>query len=546
MLYFIPAWYRQKEWCENEQTWYTRRTRTEFDDTVKHIQMFHRSGAYPFQIMLLGFAPNFRHFLHRQSVFHAPYWSCFDAIQEVRRKKIRMFSVHNLYWPEHVEFVYSAFALTAFLPDGGRVLVEFGEDGNMIQIDQYMEEQLLRRNIYDDRGFVSSTILFENNKPTHQDYLTDKGVWKIRHFANDGHVDINPKSNTYLLEYQGCEYEKSYQKLHYDSLEQVIEEVVGAYLELTAETDIFCVAMHGLHTRLLEKTLQNRKTIMSFYGSRYELSDLEKDRDYIRTANYIITDSRENHQLLQNILGGDIKHVVEITPFDSRVDFGVSQQLSVQKIMVPVDGMSESRFRNLICQLATYLPMNENARIYLFTRIADLDRKTQLLEQTRKILQEEGFEEGWAFSAEKTTQTENRLEVADVSQRFFVEQCVSELSVSTCIREQRVIVDMRKRTEVYLRIMGLSVGIPQIVYRETQFVEDGKNGRLIKDMTLLPEVLTYYLDNLTNWNEAVVYSYEHGKNYTTQVLLEKWKEVIDFVGSDTSFTTGVERLESNI
>ena len=37
MLYFIPAWYQQNKWCENEQYWYSRRMHTEIDDTVKHI-----------------------------------------------------------------------------------------------------------------------------------------------------------------------------------------------------------------------------------------------------------------------------------------------------------------------------------------------------------------------------------------------------------------------------------------------------------------------------------------------------------------------------
>ena len=87
MLHFIPAWYQQGKWCENEQYWRVRRMYTEFDDTVKQVQLFHRSRAYPYQILLLGFSPNFRHFLHRQGVYRAPYWSCFDAIQEVRRKK---------------------------------------------------------------------------------------------------------------------------------------------------------------------------------------------------------------------------------------------------------------------------------------------------------------------------------------------------------------------------------------------------------------------------------------------------------------------------
>lgn len=96
MLHFIPAWYQQDTWCENEQKWYVRRMHTEFDDTVKQVQLFHRSSVYPYQILLLGFSPNFRHFLHRQGVFHAPYWSCFDAIQEITRKKAQVFSYHNL------------------------------------------------------------------------------------------------------------------------------------------------------------------------------------------------------------------------------------------------------------------------------------------------------------------------------------------------------------------------------------------------------------------------------------------------------------------
>ena len=91
MLHFIPAWYQQDLWCENEQSWTKRRMHTEFDDTVKQVQLFHRNRFYPYQIMLLSFAPNFRHFLHRQGIFHAPYWSCFDAVQEVRREKSRAF-----------------------------------------------------------------------------------------------------------------------------------------------------------------------------------------------------------------------------------------------------------------------------------------------------------------------------------------------------------------------------------------------------------------------------------------------------------------------
>ena len=538
MLHFIPAWYQQNNWRENEQYWYSRRLKTEFDDTVKHIQLFHRSKTYPFQIMLLGYAPNFRHFLHRQSVFHAPYWSCFDAIQEVKRKKVKMFSVHNLNWPKHIEFVYTMFAMVAMLDDKKYAQVEFAEDGNLIQVDIYQNEKLSRRNIYDDRGFVSGTIIFDEGGPVYQDYLTDKGVWKVREYVNDKHVEVNPKSNTYLLEYKGVEYTKTFSKSNYDNMGQVIQEVLSSYLELLDADDMFCVAMHQLHNDLIRNVLGEKKLILSFFGDRYNMEQKPEEMDILRFADYAIADSRENYKKIEKATANYNTQIINITPFDTRVDFGISQQMNVQKILVPVDGMDDARFAELIKQLGTYLPQNENARIHLFTRLADFDRKKVLLEKTRECLRAAGLEEGWAQEETKENRAENRIDREDAAQtKFFVEQCVDELSVSKCIRLQRLVVDMRRNTEVYLRVMGISVGIPQIVYRSTEFVDDGKNGRILKDMTKLPSIIGYYLESLTNWNEAMVYSYELGKNYTTSELIEKWKEVIDFVGNDSSSST---------
>ena len=539
MLYFIPAWYQQNKWCENEQYWYARRTRSEFDDTVKHIQLFHRSEAYPYRIMLLSFAPNFRHFLHRQSVYHAPYWSCFDAIQEIRRKKVMMLSYHNLNWPPNIEFLYTPFAMIAQLRGEKYAQIEFGEDGNPIQIDMYQKGQIQRRNIYDDRGFVSSTIVYEEGQPLYQDYLTDKGVWKLRHFMRDGHVEVNPKSPNYLLIYPGGEQTKAFSRRSYEGLEQVIFEVLTSYILLTSDDDLFCVAAHELHMGLLKEALKNKKMILSFFADRYDVNRHKEAIDIIKSADYLITDSQENIVKIRKGIGKHLDNMKDITPFDSRADFGISQQLNVQKILVPVDGMEDATFAKLIQRLGEYLPQNDNAQVHLFTRQADYGRERRLLEQAREALRDAGLEEDWAVEEVKGAMAENDLDELDsVPVKFFVEQCVDELSVSKCMREQRLIIDMRNTSELYLRIAAISVGIPQIVCTETQFVEHGKNGFVMKDMEKLSDAIDFYLKSLSNWNEAMVYSYEMGKNYTTGVLIEEWKEVIDFVGQDSGITTG--------
>ena len=546
MLHLIPAWYQQNNWCENEQKWYVRRVHTEFDDTVKHVQLFQRSKGYPYQILLLGFSPNFRHFLHRQGVYRAPYWSCFDAIQEIRRRKAVVLSFHNMKWPPGREFVYTMFAVTAMLAGEKYAQIEFGEDGNPIQIDIFREGRLYRRNFYDDRGFISGTVVYGSDGPLYQDYLMENGVWKMRCFQGDGHVEINPEWREYLLLYEGRECKMRFTKLSYDSLEQVIGEVLQAYLRMTKTQDLFCVAMHERHTELLGYALKGRHVILSFFEQRYLCREHPETSALLGMAGCIVTDSRENSKQIRELTGdGDApKRITDISPYDSRVDFGVSRQLEVQKILVPVDGMPDEVFDRLVETLGRYLTVNGKAMVHLFTRVADYDRKGRLLEQVRRCLRSTGYEEDWAAETEDRFVAENDLEREQAAPaRFFVEQCVDELSVSKCMREQRILVDLRDVPELFVQITALSVGIPQIVHRKTQFVEHKRNGFLLRRLDRLPAVLEYYLGSMKNWNDAMVSAYELGKEFTTEVLLEKWRGVIDFFGEDTDFAARRSGLE---
>jgi accessory secretory protein Asp1 len=531
MIHFIPAWYRQDQWCENEQFWYARRMHTEFDDSVKHIQLFHRSGSYPYCILLLVYMPNLRHFLHRQGLYHAPYWSCFDAMQEIRVRKHRVFSFHDIKWPKGVAFIYTPFAVVVQQEGKKFAQIEFGEDGNLIQIDMFEEGQLVRRNLYDDRGFVSGSIVYEEGHPVYQDYLMENGIWKFRCYEEDGHVEINPNSPTYLLMQEETEVIKNYHKSRYDNLEELIAEVFGEYIRHTKEQDIFCMAVHARHVHLVQDALKNRKLILSFFEDRYDLAADPTAAELIAAAHHIITDAQENTAEVLRLAGDQPIRVSQITPYDSRVDFGISRQIPVQKILVPVDDLETEIFKDLMGQLCRYLGTNRRARVYLFTRQANYSRKTDLEKQVRSWLGTWGYDQRWCMEEAPEAVQENAVDQEDPVRRlFFVEQCVDELSVSRCMREQRIMVDLRDVPELYLQITAISMGIPQIVRRQTAFVRDGKNGFILKDMQCLPECLSYFLDSLGNWNEALVYSYELGKNFTTEKLLEKWKEVIDCVG----------------
>lgn len=541
MLYFIPAWYLKNEWKEDEQFWYRRRMKTETDDTVKQIQLFQRNSICESKILLLSYTPNFRHFLHRQSAFRVPYWSVFDAIQEVRRKKQALLSFHNLNWPKNIEFVYTPFSIIAMLNQERYAQIEFGEYGNLIQVDLYRDGQINRKNIYDDRGFVSCTSVYENGRKAYDQYLTDKGVWKLCHFA-DGHIVVNPRSNQYLIQTPREEKTHSFLRSTYGTMEEVIEEVFATALLTTKSTDIFCSAAHEQHLPMLDRLLSGRKTIYSVFGNRLVLEGNRMAAEALSRGDYIVADSTENLEILSRQKELENTAKVNIPPYDTRIDPGISQQLNVQKILFPVDHLAAETMETAIKYMAGYLEENSNARVHLFTRDAAFNRKDVLLERVSKILKRNGYPPEWARKVNQN-KFEFILDERDqIPVLFAVEQCVDELSVNKCMREQRLYVDLADTQDLFLQILCVSMGIPQILKTSTEYMHPGKNGRINKDLSELTEDLRYYLESLSNWNEAMIRSYELGKTYTTQYLIEQWKEVIVSVENNTSIAVGNRRL----
>ena len=528
MIYFVPSWYHENEYKENENYWYISRQVTEFDDSVKQVQMFNRNNIMEYKILNLSHSPNFRHFLHRQSVFHAPYWSCFDAIQEIRRTKVDILSYRDLMWPDHTEFVYTPFCIVAYVNNEKYAEIQFGEDGNMIEVFLFQSEVMVRNNVYDDRGFLSATIVYDAGIPVYKQYLGVDGVFKICQFYEDGHVEVNRENPYYLISKKRFKFNR----INYTSMESLIEEVFSTYLdEMTEKSDIFCLAMHTLHHDLLESLFTQRKTILSFYQNRMELFEDAELKSLIRSTNYCIVDSKHKIRPLEKYAGQTLP-IVDITPFDTRADFGISQQLTVQNILVPIDSIEQSKFEELIVLFAKYFETNETARVHFFTRNANWDRVDSVLNFVREVLKVNVLDERLSrkeeqFKAEFDLDEDNKVPI-----KFFVDQCVDELSISKCIREQRIMVDVTTQPDLYLQISCISSAIPQIVSFKTQYVHNGNNGFIVKDVSEITRCLTYYLDNITNWNKCVIYSYELGKEYNTASLIRKWKGVMKQVEQD--------------
>ena len=165
--------------------------------------------------------------------------------------------------------------------------------------------------------------------------------------------------------------------------------------------------------------------------------------------------------------------------------------------------------------------------------------ESQMIE---KILVECGLPVGLVREQPMLVCENDTDEKESVRQCFFVEQCTSELDVSKCMREQRILLDLDEEPELYLQVLAVSMGVPQICRVATEFLEPGKNGTLLKEPEQMEEMLDYYLKSLRNWNRAHIASYEVGKQFSTDVLLQKWKEVISYFERDSAFTDRSKEL----
>lgn len=529
MLYFVPAWYKEHTWCEKEQAWYERRTKSEFDETIKQITLFHRNVDVEYRILLLGFSPNFRHFLHRQGMYRASYWSCFDAICQIRRTKTAVLSYRDIRWPEGMEFVYSPFAVVVFYRGEKYAQVEFGEDGNPIVINMYENGKISRKNYYDDRGFVSGSVVYENGMEQYRDYLTEQGIWKMRLFAADGHVEINSKFPCFDIAVDDGREEIAFQKSNYASMEELIEEVLTAYICHTGKEDKFFVAVHPLHIGVLQKCLVNHTVVTTFFENRFDYEKINSIRGFLEASDYVITDSKTTTAVIQENLKDARLNITDIPPYDTRMDFGISPQLRVQNILLPIDGIDPTSYATIIEEIVKYLKTNALARVHIFTRDAAWGREEQIREKLADLLESLGADRKWALEENPPMVAENEREENPEPRRFFVDVCVDERTISKCINEQRVILDLRQTMDVFVFITAISKGVPRISMSDDQFFAHKKNGYRIHSYAEIGKSLHYYLESFENWNAALVQCYEIGRKYTTDVLLNAWRKVLGIV-----------------
>lgn len=516
MYYFVAAWYTKEDnWWMPQKQWYYANAETEFDDTVNQIRMF-QNESEPVELMVLGYGPQLRYFLHRQGIWPIATWSLFDEIQGVEGTNPASFFYRDLNWPKDIQWVYTPFTVLAYLHGQKYAEVEFGEEGKLLWISRYEGEILTERMFFDDRGFLSSILYYEGNQPKEQSFFNANGIEQFRINRTTKAVTV-AETATYR-----------FRKKAYESVDEVILEVLGRKCRfMQPKKDVIVLAAESKHNRLVMQVNQGCKLILSFFGERYDISNeavLSKD---IQGASFLVTDTESMAEQIRHLFEVDKRRIIDISPFDTRLSLGKSQQIQALKVFFPQDNMVEPIRSRGIMQMLELLQGDERIELIVATKHTDSGSMQDLrADFAAKIaslpgvkLHMEGEDEDLGENERVEDKNRRKTQIS-----FYPYNKESE--VIEVLRDVRLIVDIRDNPDQYIQIAGISAGIPQVNYLNTRYIEDRKNGYMIHNIAHLKDAMQYYLVGLAHWNEALVYCVQQVEKYASGTIVKQWKELV--------------------
>ena len=518
MYYFLPAWYRgDQSWDSREQVWYYQHEHG-FDDTINQVRMFTSSGQAA-ALLVPVFFPNLRHFTYQQGIYEVPRLAVFDYLQGIPADlPIVNLDYHDFAWPADANYVYNPFTVTVFSKGQRYAQISMGPEGNLIVMDLFKNDQRYRQLDFDDRGFVSRVSEYnEQQQLVRQAYLDHLGNEQF-YVAADGQVHI--VGGGHLAHHQGI----------YPDLRSLITEQFTQFVqEQIQPADLVVAAADPFHDQMLGQVIPNNQLVMSYFGERAALTE-PAEAALAQRAVLTIADSNYNQKRLE----ASGAKVLQLPPLDTRLSLGISNQERLLKIMLLIDGLSAAALRVVLEIIMKTMNENELIDLTLLTfrggqRQAEIEALVAELDERLALTDQYTFNQVEAATAEN--QLADDLDAARENARkrdiHFV-TVSAEPQLIQAIHTTRLLIDLSPQPDVFLQIAGISAGIPEILRAESLYVEDGKNGRLLQNVTTdLAPAIHFYLDGLKNWNTALVHAANKIADYTSGRIVKRLQAAIE-------------------
>ncbi|WP_312040237.1 accessory Sec system protein Asp1 [Macrococcoides bohemicum] len=496
MKYFIPAWYQgDKWWRDLHVPFYLKSTRSDFDDMISLMNM-HLKNNKPFKLIHLSYHSGFQLFLHRNNLYEIDYYSVFDYMQNFPQSTPRALDFKAFNWPSETEFIYTLHIIKAiYLNEVTNIY--YNEDGFLVWMEKFIDDVKVARYIFDNRGFLSSIILYEHEYETAQLFLDIEGdIVFVEDFATN---KITIKKHFDKFKYK-----------EYKDIEQLISEQLQTFIgDKNNYTAI--VASDVRHNQVIEEVIPSSSLIFSIFEKR--------QIDYLNISNIkskIIVDTKLNELSVSKFLPST--QILRITPFDTQIIPSISNQLYIDYIGIFIDNIDDQFLMQILELLSPLLREEKKYCLKLMTRHNLIDRNNMIQDMIKQI--NDQYISSMGDIEDLVEEEIAKMEVIKVEFIPF------ETDLLKLISELRIMVDLGKEPDLYIQIGSISTGIPQINYIKTDYVLNEYNGIIIeKPQDLLP-ALNHYLKSLKNWNISRNYSFKLIDKYSSENIINKIDQFI--------------------
>ncbi len=493
MKYFIPAWYQQNKWWQDRNgPFYMKEHKNDFDDMMSLMRM-HIGNNAPFTLIQLSYHTAFQLFLHRNELYEASYYSIFDEIQKFPQSAPKALDYRDFKWKKGTEFIYTLYIIKAVY-NNETTNIYYNEDGYLAWMEQFVDKVKVSRYIFDNRGFLSSIILFKEGKKYSQLYIDIDGDVVLKEDLNTSCVTV-------------CKYFEQYERTAYDSLPELIQEKLAQFIKTHAAHSVVA-AYDEQHNDLIQNVIPEEQLTYSIFKQR------NRAHQYRRLNYKYIVDVQSIETLLKS---QQVKNVLRITPFDTSKLPSISSQFYVDFIGLYIDGMSEDKIIDVIEHITPMLTSSKKFKLKLLTKHND---KSVRLHSIIKDINEAFIEQ----NEDTEDMMEDELQNLEIIQ---FEMITFEVDLIAVVSKLRIIIDLNEEPDLFLQIAGVSTGVPQINKVATDYVEHKQNGYIIHQIDELLDGLVYYLNHLKHWNLSLSYSFKLIDQYSSRNIIDKIDEFIE-------------------
>lgn len=508
IIYFLPAWSGSKSnWEAEEPLWYSHK-KIEFDDTVNQVRMFAQAGQ-AVELVVPTYFPNYRHFAFRQRLSTIQAFNIFDYLQQIPRSLPQVvLDPRDFNWPSDATLVYGPNELLIYRGPVLYARVEQGLEGNLLGIDRYDDEQnLVKRLDFDDRGFLSRISYYQAGKIMQQDYLDINGSVQ---FSQDAAGRITLADPAAL----------GFSQDQFPNLGAIVQAGVKKFFDSKLQPEDLVVVAAQADNLNFASQINPQQLILSYFYNREKIT---ANSPLAQEAALVLADSDHNYQLLHN---SGVERLVELPPFDARLNLGASNQEASLQIFFLADDLTAPDLKAALREILLTMENNHLVELTIGS-YKGYELKITISQILQELQDEQNFKNHYTFDrpnpnrnladdAEK--QTVRRVKFVSLS---------SEKQLIQLLQAVRVIVNLAAEPDLFLQLAGISSGLPQILRVPSQYVLDHQNGLIISQITDLQAALTYYLDGLKHWNEALVFATQMIKKYTGPEIVAKILETVN-------------------